>query len=603
MASDTIINPENKKKSVISYDTTLRDGMQGRGINLTVEEKVTAVKLLNDYKIDYIEAGFYAANRSTDQLFDKLDDLDLDHSQIVAFSMTRRKDSLTEENSDLRHLRLSAIPIVTVVGKTWPFQIKKIIKTSLDENLSMIRDTVNYLNNKQLVFDAEHFFEAYQEDSDYALTCLETAVQAGAFCVTLCDTNGSFLPEQISFITDEVRSFLKFRFPDNKVIIGIHAHNDLQLATANSLAAVEQGAKLVQGTINGYGERCGNTDLINLLATLKLKMGYQINADLKQSTELAHRFAKLTNQDLDNNAPYVGRHAFTHKGGLHIAGVLDNPRSFEHLDPDLVGNRRHLTVSDLAGKAGVKSFAKKHNYLLTEQQIQQAVDLLKNKESAGYDYETAEASLELLLRKQVNRYQPLFHLREYQVTDKRSGASITETKENVSKQDNNSDSPVDDGSSQNKLLSKTQPETRSGKNLQLKSALDLQPEKQSESEQILTAPENKLSASSNTEAIVRLLVKGENRTGLAIGNGPVNALDNALRQCLNDSYPQVNKLLLTDYSVRILDSDQGTKAVTRVLLETCNQRTGESWHTVGISENIIYASWQALVDSFEYFLT
>jgi 2-isopropylmalate synthase len=511
-------------RQVLLYDTTLRDGMQGQGMTLSAQEKVRVVRKLDELGINFIEAGFPGSNPKELELFEMLADTELKQAAVCAFGMTRRRDTEAAEDEALRLLATGFAPVVTLVGKTWGLHLEKVTKVSREENLAMIRDSVAYLVNagKRVIYDAEHFFDGYRDDSDYALECVRAAADADAENVTLCDTNGSSLPAQVAEASADVIEQLD-------VPIGIHTHNDLECAVANSLAAIEQGASLVQGTINGIGERTGNANLTSILPALQLKLGYECVSpeQLARLTGIAHFMDELLNTTPDPDQPFVGRNAFAHKGGMHVAGVNTDARTFEHMDPDLVGNQRDLVVSELSGKGTVLGRAERSGIPLDDEQAARAVRTLKEREHRGYQYEAADASFELLLRKESGRYDPLFRLEGFRVmVEKREDGKVV------------------------------------------------------------------------TEATIKVWVDGERYLRTAEGNGPVNALDQALRGAIIDRHPHLAEIELTNYKVRILDEHHGTGAVTRVLLDSSD---GErEWGSIGVSENIIEASWEALVDSLEY---
>jgi 2-isopropylmalate synthase len=508
------------------YDTTLRDGMQGEGMSLSAPEKVRVVKALDALGVQMIEAGFPSSNPKEAELFGLLAELELGQATICAFGMTRRRDVAAEDDEALRTLVECFAPVVTLVGKTWGLHLEKVTKVSREENLAMIADSVGFCRDqgKRVVYDAEHFFDGWRDDSSYALECLRAAAQAGAENLTLCDTNGSSLPDQVAEGTVAVVAEL-----GDRIEIGIHVHDDAGCGVANSLAAVREGARLVQGTVNGYGERCGNANLVSILPALQLKMGFEaVPADkLAGLTETAHFVAELCNVTPDPDQPYVGRNAFAHKGGMHVAGVAADARTFEHLDPEAVGNRREILPSELSGKATIRSQAEGAGLELDDSAATRAVERLKEREHRGYHYEAAPASFELLLRQEAGSYQPLFTLESFRViTEKRADGRV------------------------------------------------------------------------ETEATIKLEVDGERYVKVAEGNGPVNALDRALRGAIVDRHPHLADIELTNYKVRILDETHGTGAITRVLLDSSD---GErEWGTIGVSENIIEASWEALVDSLEY---
>jgi 2-isopropylmalate synthase len=508
------------------YDTTLRDGMQGQGMSLSAREKLRVVDALDNLGVHYVEAGFPSSNPKEAELFELLGKRELRSATVCAFGMTRRRDVAAEEDEALAVLVSSFAPTVTLVGKTWALHLDKVTKVSREENLAMIADSVAFcrMRDKEVIYDAEHFFDAWREDSTYAIECLRAAASAGAANVTLCDTNGSSLPDQVAEATAAVAEAL-----GGEVEIGIHTHNDAECGVANSLAAVREGARLVQGTINGVGERCGNANLVSILPALQLKMGFDVVApeQLAELTPTAHFVDELCNATPDPDQPYVGRNAFAHKGGMHVAGVSADVRTFEHTDPELVGNHRDVLVSELSGKGTVLSRAEAAGIEVDDAAASRTLERLKEREHRGYHYEAADASFELLLRREAGEYEPLFKLESFRV--------LTEKRE--------------DGRVQ-------------------------------------------------TEATIKVWVDGERYVRVAEGNGPVNALDRALRGAITDRHPHLADIELTNYKVRILDEDHGTGAVTRVLLDSSD---GErEWGSIGVSENIIEASWEALVESLEY---
>ena len=507
------------------YDTTLRDGMQGPGMTLSAEEKVRVVHALDGLGIDFIEAGFPSSNPKEQELFDRLSEERLENSAVVAFGMTRRRGVEPGDDEALKVLATCFSPWVALVGKTWRLHLEKVTKVDPDENLAMIRESIAWLvdQGKELHYDAEHFFDAWRDDRSYALACLGAAIEGGASIISLCDTNGSSLPNQVSEATGAVVAEF-----GSVVEWGIHTHNDAECGVANALAAVGEGARVVQGTINGYGERCGNANLVSIIPALELKMGFEtIGADrLRALSSVAQEIADLVNLPVDPSQPYVGDNAFAHKGGLHVAGVSEDARTFEHLEPDAVGNTRAVLPSELSGKATIRSRAGELGLELNEAEVDRAVEELKDREHHGYHYEAARGSFDLLLRRAGGEYQPLFSLEGFRVT--------TEMRE--------------DGSVE-------------------------------------------------TEATLKIWVDGVRHLTVAEGNGPVNALDRALRAALVEHHPRLADVELTGYRVRILDSDHGTGAGTRVLLDSAEG--GRSWSTTGVSRNIIEASWEALVDSLE----
>jgi 2-isopropylmalate synthase len=508
------------------YDTTLRDGMQGQGMTLSAAEQVRVVKALDRLGVRFVEAGFPSSNPKEAELFRLLTDVELEQATICAFGMTRRRGIAAEEDPALRQLVDSAAPVCTLVGKTWALHLEVVTKVSPEENLAMIVDSINLCRaeGKRVVYDAEHFFDAWRDDRGYALECLRAGAAAGAEDLTLCDTNGSSLPSQVAEATAAVVAEL-----GDRVEIGIHTHNDAECGVANSLAAVEAGARLVQGTINGYGERCGNANLVSVLPALQFKLGYEcVPADrLRLLTETAHFVDELTNVNPDPDQPYVGRNAFAHKGGMHVAGVQADARTFEHLDPKLVGNSRDVLISELSGKGSVLRRAEGAGIDLDADAAKRAVERIKEREHRGYHYEAADASFELLLRREAGEYQSLFRLESFRViTEKRADGGV------------------------------------------------------------------------DTEATIKIWVDGHRYVRTSEGNGPVNALDRALRDAIGELHPHLADIELVDYKVRILDSHHGTGAVTRVLLDSSDGH--ETWGSIGVSENIIEASWEALVDSLEH---
>jgi 2-isopropylmalate synthase len=508
------------------YDTTLRDGMQGEGMSLSASEKARVVLALDKLGVQMIEAGFPSSNPKEVELFERLAELELEQATICAFGMTRRRDTAAEDDPALATLVGSFAPVVTLVGKTWGLHLEKVTKVSREENLAMIADSVGFCRErgKQVVYDAEHFFDGYRDDPGYAFACLEAAIGAGAEDVSLCDTNGSSLPDQVAAATAAVAAKL-----GERVEIGIHVHDDAGCGVANSLAAVREGARLVQGTVNGYGERCGNANLTTILPALQLKMGHRVVSDeqLGSLAETAHFVDELCNVTPNPDAPYVGRNAFAHKGGMHVAGVAADARTFEHIDPAAVGNQRNVLPSELSGKATIRDQAAQAGLEIDDEVAARAVERLKRQEHRGYHYEAAPASFELLLRREAGSYKPLFKLESFRVvTEKRADGEV------------------------------------------------------------------------ETEATIKVEVDGERYVRVAEGNGPVNALDQALRGAIADRYPHLAEIELTNYKVRILDEAHGTGAVTRVLLDSADG--DREWGTIGVSENIIEASWEALVDSLEY---
>jgi 2-isopropylmalate synthase len=508
------------------YDTTLRDGMQGQGMSLSAAEKVRVVRALDRLGVGFIEAGFPSSNPKEEELFRLLGDFELENAVICAFGMTRRRGVAAEEDEALATLVASFAPVCTLVGKTWGLHLEKVTRVSRDENLAMVIDSVAFCraSGKRVVYDAEHFFDAWRDDAGYAVECLRAAVTGGAENVTLCDTNGSSLPTQVADATAAVVGEL-----GDRVQVGIHTHNDAECGVANSLAAVEAGARMVQGTVNGLGERCGNANLVSILPALQLKMGHRcVPPDrLRLLTETAHFVDELCNVAPDPDQPYVGRNAFAHKGGMHVAGIQADARTFEHVDPELVGNSRDVLISELSGKGSVLSRAERAGVELDADAAKRAVERVKEREHRGYHYEAADASFELLLRREAGDYLPLFRLESFRViTEKRADGHV------------------------------------------------------------------------ETEATIKVWVGGRRYLRTAEGNGPVNALDKALRSAITELHPHLSDIELVNYKVRILDEHHGTGATTRVLIDASDGR--DIWGSIGVNENIIAASWEALVDSLAY---
>jgi 2-isopropylmalate synthase len=508
------------------YDTTLRDGMGGQGMSLSVGEKLKVVYALDDLGVQFIEAGFPSSNPKEIELFELLAEQELTQATIAAFGMTRRRDRKASDDEALAVLTGSFAPVVCLVGKSWRLHLEKVTKVSDEENLAMIAESIAFCRErgKRPVFDAEHFFDGYRDDPAYALECVRAAAEAGAENVTLCDTNGGSLPGFVAATTAAVVDAV-----GDAVEIGIHTHNDAECAVANSLAAVEAGARLVQGCVNGYGERCGNANLASILPALQLKMGFAVVSDeqLASLAPTSHYLDELCNMTPNPDRAYVGRNAFAHKAGMHAAGVAADARTFEHLDPAEVGNERDILASELSGKATIRSQAERAGLRLDDAAAAHAVERLKEREHRGYHYEAAQASFELLLRREAEVYEPLFELESFRVTtEKREGGKV------------------------------------------------------------------------ETEATIKVVIDGERYVEVAEGNGPVNALDTALRAAIGARHPHLRDIELTNYKVRILDESHGTGAVTRVLLDSTDGK--REWGTIGVSENIIEASWEALVDSLAY---
>ncbi|MEG0641307.1 MAG: citramalate synthase [Clostridium sp.] len=511
-------------KEIFIYDTTLRDGSQGEGISYTLEDKLKIVKKLDDFGVDYIEAGNPGSNPKDLEFFKNVENMKL-RSKLVAFGSTRRVGVKVEEDIGLKSILFANTPVVAIFGKSWDLHVTDIIRTTLSENLSMIEDTIKYMKNlgKEVIFDAEHFFDGYKNNREYAIKSLEYATNAGADFVVLCDTNGGTMPWEIQDIIKDVM--------DNvDVKIGIHCHNDTGMAVANSVIAAKYGAVQIQGTINGYGERCGNANLITVIGNLEIKLNKRcLENNISYLTSISKIIAEIANMTHEKSYPYVGLSAFAHKGGMHIDGVCKNSISFEHINPELVGNERRFLMSEVSGKSTILSSIQKiiPDIQKNSKEAQEMVDILKKLEYEGYQFEGAESSFELIIRKHLGKTKEFFRVIDFRV--------IEEAKE-------------------------------------LKSAY----------------------------AMIKLEVESKEEITAADGDGPVNAMDKALRKALVVFYPQLRNIRLIDYKVRVLDPDKATGARVRVHMETTDGK--DTWGTVGVSRNIIEASWKALVDSINYFL-
>jgi 2-isopropylmalate synthase len=516
------------------YDTTLRDGAQQEGISFSVEDKLKICQKLDELGIDFIEGGWPGSNPKDTEFFARAQNLHLTRSSLVAFGSTRRMNSRVEEDVNLQALLEAKTKVVTIVGKAWDKQVTRVLETTLEESLSMITDSISYLRAKGLrvFFDAEHFFDGYKDNIEYALQVVTAAAKAGAECVVLCDTNGGALPQQI---VEAIRAVQKA----SRVPLGIHAHNDIELAVANSLAAVEAGVIQVQGTINGYGERCGNANLCSIIPTLKLKMGIDCVTDqrLSKLSDVSHYVSELANMPHYDRLPYVGDDAFTHKAGIHVSGLIKWEDSYQHINPMLVGSRPHVVVSELAGKGSIIFKAKEHGLPVPKGKgVDKVLEQIKSLEKQGFQYDVAEASFDLLLRRAQHHYRPPFELVDFMVVvEKRRRLPRT----------GNREEPL-------------------------------------------------------SEATIKVKVDNRIVHTAAEGDGPVDALDQALRKALIQFYPDLADVKLIDYKVRILEEAAGTASRVRVLIESSDGR--ENWRTVGSSTNIIEASWLALADSIEYWL-
>ena len=536
------------------YDATLRDGMGGGGLSLTAEEKLRVVHALDELGVQLIEAGFPASNPKERKLFELLERERLDSAEIVAFGMTRRRGAAAEEDDGLRVLAECNAAVCTLVGKASPLHVEKVLRVSREENLAMIGESIAFLvaQGKRALLDAEHFFDGFALDREYALECVRAAAAAGAERVVLCDTNGGSLPTGVRAAVAEVRAALP------EVALGIHTHDDSGCAVANTLVAVEAGASQVQGTINGVGERTGNANLVTIIADLQLKMGVEVLAEeqLARLRETAHFVDELLNRVPDPAQPYVGKHAFAHKAGLHAAGVSADAQTFEHVDPKLVGNGREVLVSELSGKATVMEKAREAGIELEGEAALRTAERVKELEHRGFQFEAADGSFELLMRREAGEYEPLFRLESWRVIVEQRADGAVETEATI------------------KIWIPTDPTG--------------------------SIPVGDRAHSTEIDAGERVGPSGvwERRyVRTAEGNGPVNALDRALREAIGEIHPHLRDIELVNFKVRILDEDKGTGAVTRVLIDASDGR--RVWGAIGVSENLIAASWDALVDSLE----
>jgi 2-isopropylmalate synthase len=512
---------------VTLYDTTLRDGAQREGISFSVEDKLKIARWLDRLGVAYIEGGWPGSNPKDMAFFERVSELHLQQATVVAFGSTRRAGVAVEEDVNIRAMAAANTPAVALVGKSWDLHVREVLDTSLEENLRLIADSVRYLKGlgREVIYDAEHFFDGYQADPVYAMETLAAAAKAGADVVVLCDTNGGCLPSTVADVVGAVRRAID-------TPLGIHAHNDGEMAVANSLVAVEEGVCHVQGTVNGYGERCGNANLCSIIPALKLKLGYDCVTDeqLRVLTEAARYVSEVANLNLYPHQPYVGHSAFAHKGGIHVNAIVKCEESYQHIDPGLVGNHMRVVVSELSGKSNIAYKAQECGLDLPDGTANREIlQRIKELESQGFQFEGAEGSVELLIRRAQPGYTPPFELLDFHVLVRESH-----------------------------------------------------------------------NGNMAAEATVKVRVGDQVMHTAADGNGPVNALDTAVRKALLPFYPSLTDVHLTDYKVRILDGEAGTAAQTRVLIDSASGR--RNWSTVGSSTNIIEASWQALVDSLEYAL-
>jgi 2-isopropylmalate synthase len=512
-------------KTIQIYDTTLRDGSQGEGINFSLQDKLLITGRLAQIGFDYVEGGYPLSNKKDAQYFRKVRNMDLGNTKVCAFGMTHRRGILPQDDPGMRALLESQAEVITIVGKTSDFHVAEVLRASNQENLDMVADTVAYLRKegREVIYDAEHFFDGWKSNAAYAAETIRTASQAGAAMVVLCDTNGGSMPEEISVITAAAGQTIE-------IPIGIHCHNDCALAVANSLAAVSSGATQVQGTINGFGERCGNADLISVIANLGIKQhgfGVLAKQGVERLTELSRFVYETANMRYQANQPFVGTSAFAHKGGMHVHAVQRVTASYEHIDPEKVGNERRFLVSELSGRSNIIAMTTKHNIQDDHQLMDRILALVVDLENQGYQFEAAEASFDLLVKRSVGTFKPHFERINYHV--------------NV---------------------------------------------------------ETDRSGQVTTEATVKLWVDNGIRHEVAEGDGPVNALDAALRKALKGTFPNLDTMRLVDYKVRVINSEAATAAAVRVIIQSEDDHG--VWGSVGVSENVIEASWIALVDSIEY---
>lgn len=513
-------------EEILIYDTTLRDGSQGEGITLSVEDKLKIMARLDHLGVDYIEGGWPWANPKDMEFFLRAREIDCRQARLAAFGRTRKPYQAVKDDPNLLAIKRSGARVATIFGKAWDLHVTAALGTTLAENLGMVGDSVAFLVDQglEVIYDAEHFFDGFKANPEYALATLKAAAAAGASWIVLCDTNGGCLPQEIAAAVTAVKQ-------EVQVPLGIHAHNDSDLAVANTLAAVTAGCRQVQGTINGYGERCGNANLCSVLPNLELKMGYRClpPGRLAYLTEASRYVSEIANVVPPGNQPFVGYSAFAHKGGVHVSAVLKTPHTYEHVKPQLVGNERRILVSEQAGASNLRCKVEEMGLELSPGNEQEVISSIKELERQGYQFEGADASLELFMRKTVGELRQHFEV-----------------------------------------------------------------------EYVKTLVEKRAGQEAVSEAIVKLRVGDQVIHTAAEGNGPVNAMDNALRKALEEAFPVISRMRLTDYKVRVLDEKEATSAKVRVLIES---RDGSSsWNTVGVSTNIIEASWQALLDSMEYAL-
>ncbi len=516
---------------VLLYDTTLRDGTQGENINFSAEEKIKIARRLDDFGIHYIEGGWPGSNPRDQRFFELAADEDFKTARLTAFGATRRPGIAPEEDANLAALLESKTPAVAVFGKTWDLHVR-IMENTLEENLAMIGDTTAFLkrHGREIIYDAEHFFDGYRDNPDYALDTLKAAVENGADVVVLCDTNGGTLPFDIERIVCDVRRFLSDGFGEDRVRLGIHCHNDSGVAVANTVMAVQSGVVMVQGTINGYGERCGNADLTSVIPILCEKMDRPCvpEENLAQLQQLSRYVSETANMIPLNSRPFVGKSAFAHKGGIHVSAVMKEPRAYEHMDPQRVGNDRRVLVSDMSGKSNVEYKARELGVRLGGNGFdsRRIVSKIKCMEQDGYQFDVADGSFQILMEKFTDQFMPAFELESFRVTVEKD-----------------KDKPC------------------------------------------------------SAHATIKISVGDQHEITAAEGHGPVSALDNAMRKALGQFFPDIDAMHLVDFKVRVIDGREGAAARVRVLIESRDEQ--EIWSTIGVSEDIIEASWQALADSYQ----
>ncbi len=517
------------------YDTTLRDGTQGENVNFSAEDKLNIAHRLDEFGVHYIEGGWPGSNPRDIQFFDIAKRVEFKNARLAAFGSTCKPETVPEDDTNLQAILQSDTPVVTIFGKSWILHVEQIMKNRPAENLRMINESVAYLKsqNKEVIYDAEHFFDGYKDNAEYALKTLQAAVSAGADFIVLCDTNGGTLPSEIESVTDEVRQSLvdANTADDFSIKIGIHTHNDSGLAVANSIAAINAGATMVHGTINGYGERCGNADLTSVIPIISLKMNKTCvpKENLPKLKNLSRFVSETANIVPSNNRPFVGKSAFAHKGGVHVNAIMKIPRAYEHMEPAGIGNRRRVLISDLSGKSNVEYKAKELGVKLGSNgySSREIVTEIKHLEQQGYQFDVADGSFKILMQKFTDQFRPLFELESFRVTIEKD---------------------------------KDQP--------------------------------------CSAHATIKISVGNKEEITAAEGYGPVSALDNALRKALDRFYPDLDTMRLVDFKVRVIEGREGTAAKVRVLIESRDQ--DHLWSTIGVSSDIIEASWQALADSFQY---